>query len=853
MNVSVIVISFIAILAACFSALAFENDHCPCEDSVLEPEPINTRSFASDMHPTLCIFFDTLYLHDNEHITLISEAREILSNANETMPLDLHFLVDPLDKTSLKKRAEINLEKESGNLCHVIMRVVTAAEYERSRASRELCPGLCYSIPQIIAPITWLLASTISPQLLRNAEKFVEGGVVSKDKGAALHAAHGTQGAQLSRDDAFLTCSLSVQQYLHNHLISQHDTAMSSSTQSFQQQQRLPTSLSYLLMVLYWRRVMECREQKYWRNGYDSFIKKLEEYIAVESQYNNHNLMRPTRGRRLQTEGMTLEQWENQRQHKRVGSIGNRKIATAKGVAELPAQKSVNSEDNGDIRVTGSSATTTGGRRHKSRTALKKSIYSSNPHRLLGGRRRVQAIVIWIGSNASLALMHEQARMLEGQPHIGHNAVVGWAADDLTYACQDSATRCWDPRGVSRFKVLPSSAINYMKKGWGCAQRRPLRVLAHTLLLYDPTFVVLVDDDTFVNFPMLMQRWSTYLLDTMVKEPIVLGERMGKWGERGHLSKKGLFAGGSGYILGKALLAQLVAHEVWALGGLGIERGPDSVALAKDQAFYGDAYRSSLQMSALSVLADAVGQSNRKCPKSEVYETEQKNMVFGSSNTGDMCISSLLPKRRKSVLHGQKHSVSASTTVAETGLLQPKNWYWPSSSLLDMPSKAKDSLNAYPFDSMVVPINTRLIDLCSALMSNEGTCQHSDHAMGRCLLYGASGIPVGAVCETQVPLHTVPKIDPLTGEAVMIGMCFAARECDLDTMITCHRFKPNTNSAFANKQLSKDKVEPLFLKGGKDLALYLAGVPMKLQSKQSYYKVFSSFWNGTHSDTNTLP
>jgi hypothetical protein len=31
----------------------------------------------------------------------------------------------------------------------------------------------------------------------------------------------------------------------------------------------------------------------------------------------------------------------------------------------------------------------------------------------------------------------------------------------------------------------------------------------------------------------------------------------------------------------------------------------------------------------------------------------------------------------------------------------------------------------------------RLIDLCANLMAAENTCHHSDHSLGRCLVYGA--------------------------------------------------------------------------------------------------------------------
>jgi hypothetical protein len=37
-------------------------------------------------------------------------------------------------------------------------------------------------------------------------------------------------------------------------------------------------------------------------------------------------------------------------------------------------------------------------------------------------------------------------------------------------------------------------------------------------------------------------------------------------------------------------------------------------------------------------------------------------------------------------------------------------------------------------------IAVRLIDLCTNSMAGENTCLHSDHSLGRCLLYGAQVI-----------------------------------------------------------------------------------------------------------------
>ena len=56
--------------------------------------------------------------------------------------------------------------------------------------------------------------------------------------------------------------------------------------------------------------------------------------------------------------------------------------------------------------------------------------------------------------------------------------------------------------------------------------------------------------------------------------------------------------------------------------------------------------------------------------------------------------------------------------------------------------------------------------------------------MGRCLLYGADAVYSNVVCESLVPLETVPSHIPL-------GMCFMAKECDVQRHVTCHRYLPS--------------------------------------------------------------
>lgn len=66
---------------------------------------------------------------------------------------------------------------------------------------------------------------------------------------------------------------------------------------------------------------------------------------------------------------------------------------------------------------------------------------------------------------------------------------------------------------------MPSTKMAYDgKTGWGCAQRRPLRALSHTLLLFDPEFVLVVDDDTYVNLNLL--KYGTILSSVLLRDDI---------------------------------------------------------------------------------------------------------------------------------------------------------------------------------------------------------------------------------------------------------------------------------------------------------------------------------------------
>jgi len=92
--------------------------------------------------------------------------------------------------------------------------------------------------------------------------------------------------------------------------------------------------------------------------------------------------------------------------------------------------------------------------------------------------------------------------------------------------------------------------------GWKCAQRRPLRALAHALALFNPKYVFLGDDDTYVNFH-LLQQFRLYGMDHgMDTEEVVYASRFCTRGCEFYLY------GGSGYLFGQAVVELLIGDRL---------------------------------------------------------------------------------------------------------------------------------------------------------------------------------------------------------------------------------------------------------------------------------------------------
>jgi len=99
--------------------------------------------------------------------------------------------------------------------------------------------------------------------------------------------------------------------------------------------------------------------------------------------------------------------------------------------------------------------------------------------------------------------------------------------------------------------------INHtVKIGWKCAQRRPLRALAHTLLLYDPDYVFLGDDDTYFNYP-LFSNLSGAFRAKLNNDIISYGNLC-----HGGITPSGFYVGGGGYLFGHAMVTRMTDRQL---------------------------------------------------------------------------------------------------------------------------------------------------------------------------------------------------------------------------------------------------------------------------------------------------
>eukprot|EP01041_Mallomonas_annulata_P005485 gene5485-11032_t len=321
--------------------------------------------------------------------------------------------------------------------------------------------------------------------------------------------------------------------------------------------------------------------------------------------------------------------------------------------------------------------------------------------KIKNNRRRIYGLIIWVGSKARADVSHQQETVLHSAPFHGREAVIGWIVDDEIFGCRAGTTVCLkaDKNGV-HLPLMPLTELGDPECdfGWVCAQRRPLRALAHALTLFDPDFVLLADDDSYFNYKLLQTRLHSYILNEMASEPIILGNYL--LPRPNELSPKGFFFGGAGYLLGRAALLALIAHEV--------------VAGDTDSA-------SSIARNSLTKSSQSTSQSSSK------HSSQSKHH---SSRNG-------LPSH-SAVLSLFKEAKEAS----------------------DIACPGTCILSSIPDSKGFIPLGVRLIDLCVHLLSGENTCHHSDHAVSRCFFYGFHSSPRHIPCLFQATSDEVKAQGP---------------------------------------------------------------------------------------------
>ena len=177
-------------------------------------------------------------------------------------------------------------------------------------------------------------------------------------------------------------------------------------------------------------------------------------------------------------------------------------------------------------------------------------------------RRDIELLIVWVASNSRLDLLGHQRLITHNEGMAGTNATISWEATENVYPCRTDTAACAKvPLYQDDAVYLPQFARTRMNHelylrwpGWACAQRRSLRALSHTLRLYSPRVLVLLDDDTFLNLPMLKGTVMPYLRERDSSlHPLMLGLRM-----------EALMLGGAGYVLGEHAIRRLTDKKMYS-------------------------------------------------------------------------------------------------------------------------------------------------------------------------------------------------------------------------------------------------------------------------------------------------
>lgn len=182
--------------------------------------------------------------------------------------------------------------------------------------------------------------------------------------------------------------------------------------------------------------------------------------------------------------------------------------------------------------------------------------------------REIKILLVYTGSLSRHDLLLSQQQIIRHAPFHGSSAVMSWLAMEDLYPCQSNTLKCLDgslDKTYTKMNYLPGYPLTDLHSGaerwvgrsedeyngWACAQRRPLRALAHTLYLFSPKLLILLDDDTYINWGMFQKMFPSFIAIDK-KKPSVFGA-----------ATTSTLLGGAGLILGGSALERLVQHKLY--------------------------------------------------------------------------------------------------------------------------------------------------------------------------------------------------------------------------------------------------------------------------------------------------
>ena len=225
-------------------------------------------------------------------------------------------------------------------------------------------------------------------------------------------------------------------------------------------------------------------------------------------------------------------------------------------------------------------------------------------------KAKVRGLLVWVSSLSRFSLARAQIEILKSQSVVSRkDRIVGWLATEEVYPCTIGSTTCTTlSPSLAYYNYMPTSKLNILPAGYNCAQRRTMRSIAHVLHLFEPEFLFVVDDDTWVNIAKLHLGGP---LDTFIKESMhdkVSPKVLGQLTHGKKITKKGFFYGGSGYLMGRGAIDRLLESR--------ISGPPDN----------GDAARDPVQTSRLQIMMQALEASRESC-KSCIAEDDRTSKL----------------------------------------------------------------------------------------------------------------------------------------------------------------------------------------------------------------------------------